>query len=111
MQLSVYDENGVLVADAELDPSHPLREGPDGSAVGHAIGRFTPGPGFGRIEPMLAALREVYATGDFDRALVMSDDIDALGMWATDSAGRRFAVSNVQFQQDGLLFFATYTPR
>lgn len=106
MRLSVYDAKGKLVAHANLDPAHPLHELPDGSLFGHAIGLFTPGPGFAQLEPLLDAFKNVFKGGDIDRALAMSDDVDALGFWATDSAGRRFGVSNVQFNQGGLLFFA-----
>jgi hypothetical protein len=106
MRLSVYYENGELVADADLDPAHPLHELPNGSLYGHVIGRFTPGPGFRRLEPMLDAFKDTFKAGDIERALAMSDDVDALGFWATDPAGRRFEVSNVQFNQGGLLFFA-----
>lgn len=97
MRLSVYDENGGLVATADLDPAHPLLEGPDGAPCGHAIGHFIPGSGFERIRPMLDAFKEVFNAGDAERALAMSDAVDALGFWATDPQGRRFPVSNVQF--------------
>ena len=110
MRLGVYDEDGVLVAEADLDPAHPLHECPDGSLFGHAIGRFTPGPGFDRIRPMLDAFKEVFEAGDAERALAMSDDVDARGFWAKDAAGRRFSLSNVQFNQGGLLFFAGHRP-
>jgi hypothetical protein len=109
MRLDVYDQNGVLVAHADLDPAHPLHEGPDGALWGHAIGHFTPGPGFERIRPLLGAFKDVFDAGDPERALIMSDGMDALGFWATDPEGRRFRVSNVQFNQDGLLFFAGQT--
>jgi hypothetical protein len=107
MRLSVYDEHGVLVADADLDPAHPLHEAPDGSLVGHALGGFTPGPGFSRLGPLLEAVQGVFREGDVHRALAMSNDIDALGFWALDDVGRRFRVSNLHFQQGGLLFFAS----
>ncbi len=106
MRLSVYYDNGERVADAELDPAHPLHELPNGSLCGHVIGHFTPGPGFCRLEPMLNAFKDTFKAGDVDRALAMSGDVDALGFWGTDPAGRRFRVSNVQFNQGGLLFFA-----
>jgi len=107
MRLHLYDKNDVLVADADLDPAHPLHEAPDGSLAGHAIGRFTPGPGYNRLRPMLDAFKDVFRAGDTDRALAMSDEVDALGSWAEDSDGRRFRVSNVQLEQGGLLFFAS----
>jgi hypothetical protein len=110
MRLSVYDGDGTLVAEADLDSKHPLHEGPDGSLAGHAVGRFVPGPGFARIGPKVDAIRNVFAGGDVERALALSDDVDALGLWAMDPAGRFFKLSNVQFQQGGLLFFATHEP-
>lgn len=109
MRLSVYDQSGVLVANADLDPAHPLQEVPGGALVGHAIGHFTPGPGFEQVRPMLEAFKKVFNAGDPEQALAMSDVVDALGFWAADTEGRRFRVSNVQFNQDGLLFFAGQT--
>jgi hypothetical protein len=107
MRLSLYDKNDVRVADADLDPAHPLHEGLDGSLAGHAIGRFTPGPGYSRLRPMLDAFKDAFRAGDTGRALSMSDEVDGLGFRAEDPSGRRFRVSNVQLEQGGLLFFAS----
>jgi hypothetical protein len=107
----VYDDDGVLIAEADLDPAHPLHEAPDGSLSGHAIGRFTPGPGFARIAPMLEEMKRTFDAGELERALAISDQIDVLGLWATDPNGGLFHLSNLQFQQGGLLFFAGTRPR
>lgn len=110
MRLSVYDGDGTLVAEDDLDPTHPRHEGPGGSLAGHVVGHYTPGPGFARIGPKVDAIRDVFAGGDVERAFELSDDVDALGLWAMDPSGRKFHLSNVQFQQGGLLFFAAHTP-
>ena len=108
MKLTVFDENGVVVAEVETDPEPPLHEGEDGSAVGHVIGRYTAGPGFARIGAMIEAFRQVFAAGDAERALAMSNEVDRVGLWAKDPANRRFHLSNLHLQQGGLLFFATH---
>ena len=57
---------------------------------------------------MIEAFKQVFAAGDTERALAMSDEVDRVGLWATDPANRRFRLSNLQFHQGGLLFFATH---
>ena len=76
--------------------------------MGHVIGRYSAGPGFARIGPLIEAFRQVFAAGDVERALAMSNEVDRLGLWAKDPANRRFRLSNLQFQQGALLFFATH---
>jgi hypothetical protein len=102
----VYDDDGVLIAEADLDPAHPLHQAPDGSVSGPAIGRFTPGPGFARLSPLLDEMNRTFNAGEIEGALAISDKMDALGLWATDPNGGLFGLSNLQFQQGGLLFFA-----
>jgi len=58
----------------------------------------------------LTAFKDAFRGGDAERALAMSEEVDALGFWAADYSGRRFRVSNVQFNQGGLLFFASHVP-
>ena len=108
LKMTVFDEEGVVVAEGRGKRDPPLHEGEDGSAVGFVIGRYVAGPGFARIGPMIDAFRQVFAAGDVDRALAMSNEVDRVGLWAKDSANRRFHLSNLHFQQGALLFFATH---
>jgi hypothetical protein len=58
------------------------------------------------LSPLLDDMNRTFNAGEIERALAISDKMDALGLWATDPNGGLFGLSNLQFQQGGLLFFA-----
>lgn len=104
MHLTVTDEHGSLVASVATESALDIVS--DGSAFAHVIGHFEPGAGFARIRAMLDRFDEAYVTGNLERAFVVHEEIDRLGLRATDADGNVYAVFNVHFQQDALLFAA-----
>lgn len=96
--------DGELVARVRPEPDCPFAEDP---ATGSFVrGSFTPGPASPRLRARLEAFFDVFASGSTDQASQLHDDIDGLGLVATDRAGQRYRVRNVYFQEGGLLFNA-----
>ena len=109
MHLTVTDENGSLVANVETESA--FDRAPDGSAFSHVSGHFEPGPAFARVRLMIDRFENAYAAGNLERAAVLHEEIDRLGLRATDSDREEYRVFNVYFQQDALLFAACSAQR
>ncbi len=72
-------------------------------------GSFTRGPAFPRLGALLDEFLQVFDTGSVAEASELHERIDRLGLLALDASGRAYHVSNVYFQEGGLLFNATPT--
>lgn len=104
MHLSVRFPDGGLVAEVEARSDCPFAEDPaTGSFV---LGSFTQGPAFPRLRVKLDAFLAVFDTDSLAYASALHEEIDRLGLVATDPAGRTYRVWNVLFQEGGLLFQA-----
>ena len=104
MDLSVRFPDGELVAEVRPNPECPFAQDPESGSF--VLGSFTPGPAFSRIRVALAAFLAAFDAGDLSLASRLHEEIDSLGLVATDSAGRAYRVWNVNFQEGGLLFNA-----
>lgn len=94
--LTVIDRQGEIVA-------HVSTRAPFDADTPHVIGAFVPGPAFAQLRAPLAEFQHLF-TKDFEKAALFHDQIDEFGLRASDEAGRRYNVYNIQFQNDGLLF-------
>ena len=99
--LTVIDRQGEIVA-------HVSTREPFDADTPHVIGAFVPGPAFAQLQAPLTEFQRLF-TQDFEKAALFHDNIDALGLGASDETGRRYNVYNIQFQNKGLLF--SVTPR
>jgi hypothetical protein len=104
MRLSVRFPDGELVAEVQAEPECPFAQDPESGSF--VLGLFTPGSAFSRIRVDLDAFLAAFDTGDLSLASRLHEEIDSLGLVATDSAGRAYRVWNVLFQEGGLLFQA-----
>jgi hypothetical protein len=104
MKLTVHDHEGALLAEVDVDP----RCAADPDFV-HIVGRFSPGPEFGRVKSMIDEFEKVYATGDRG-ASHKHEQIDRLGLVATSGDSVRYAVFNVYFRDGDLLFSVSREP-
>jgi hypothetical protein len=102
MRLLVSYPDGELVA--EVAVRHDSHWDPDG--LSFILGEFAEGPGFARLRPMLDAFLATFNSGDLERAYELHEEIDRLGLVATDPAGKSYRLTNVIFQRGGLLFNA-----
>jgi hypothetical protein len=94
--LTVIDRLGEIVA-------HVSTRKPFDVDTPHVIGAFVPGPAFAQLQAPLAEFQELF-TKDFEKAALFHEKLDELGLGASDEAGRRYNVYNIQFQNNGLLF-------
>jgi hypothetical protein len=67
---------------------------------------FVAGPAFHHVRAKLDAFLAVFETGNTAEASHLHERLDRLDLVATDSSGSAYQVSNVNFQQGGLLFNA-----
>ena len=105
MQLWVrFPNDDGVVALVEADEDCPFARDPrTGSFV---TGTFTPDVAFPRLRQQLDAFLVVYRTGDLARASGLHEELDRLGLLATDISGRSYELWNIVFQDGGLLFNA-----
>ena len=103
--LRVTWPDGSMLAEVtvsrDCDPLH----------TSHVMGSFTRGPGFVRLAPMLDEMKRRWRERDAAAALLRSEELDALGITATDELGRSYEVFNVHFDEQGLLFCVARTER
>lgn len=70
------------------------------------VGSFVAGPAFQSVREKLDAFLAVFETGNISEASDLHDELDRLGLVATDSSGSTYQLSNINFQEGGLLFNA-----
>jgi hypothetical protein len=68
------------------------------------VGTFTRGPGFDRLRPHLDEMNRLWGERGSGAAFRVSEEMDGLGIMATDEFGRAYDVFNVVFDEHGLLF-------
>ena len=88
--------------------AHVSTQEPFGADTLHVVGVFVPGPAFTQLEAPLAEFQRLFSQ-NFEKAALFHEELDRLGLRASDEAGQRYDVRNIQFQNDGLLFSATPT--
>ena len=105
MALTVRDAAGNIVALVDVAPDCPFAIHP-GEPPGFVLGTFAPSPAMPHVKGMLDQFDASNTRDTFAAAVAMHEQLDVIGLTATDSAGRTYRVVNVHFQSGGLFFAA-----